>query len=1348
MLISALTGGRKLSKSQLDDTWDQILEGVNPNIVEVVGLRRGSWGDAIFNRFFFFTPNMRLSVSQSKIARSIVDQYTDTAIVKTGKATAVSFERLKSLLELHANDMKLQQKAIYEEMKSRGGNFARDIPGSNQGAKQFDIAVEMAYRRGESNIDPRLEMLDVNGNKFRPFATRDGGPLNDAALIGLKDAVKLFTKEQNIFDDIVVLSGMVTRQEIRDRKAFYRLTHGENFVHRIIDHTVVNQHKIPFMTAIKAGWKDLAEKQRGPLRTEISNLETSLEAAKLELARLSGERTAATSTARGAPAVRREIHALRRELADLEQLTQVAAEARGGLGRRGAVPSTTHALAARAARALFGESFRDARAVSHAAGGTMVVVRRGGTQHPLSTGIDNLEDGWWVYHLPDGADLTPSQLAQGGVGSQKKYDTLKEAKVAARENASNIEVFRLNFREIEVEVEHGFYAGTDPLERTERSQVVRRELAEKEAALSAIESAPSSGELRQGVRGQEDLVSAIEEGLAAKKLEEGRLEWNEDIGKTVWSGWALPSDAGHLTRAHSDPIMARSFLIADRFIEPFLRVSANAQRYNFYNGIGLKSVAFQRLAHTHDIDFQTRTQALLEESRKIETTIRNAENMDANELARHEARVRDIEDELIVRTETRRMHGDARLNPEFNTDTLKQILGEVVDLQTALIAARKAVRNAVGDEAVDSAKAAHLALIETYNTLSGKIARGGAEGSTESIGQIRAHRALPDSSPINPPDSVAVRAMALDRAMQAEVIAWRINRLLPRVLEERAVTWQRAISKDSYIVPLLREYNEKIAAGGREKPILKAKNKAIKDMEIIHDRLFNVHMRIPESERWAHGTTLLRNYNYATSMGGVTLSSFPDIAMGLFTAGLGPYLAATRRYAFYRFKRWVRDMPPEEHYFMQDYIFALEQSSTAAKGRAGSMAEVEGSLAGKRQLTISERTSQLSQSVADTTTMLGLLGKWNGFWKATNSLAASSRLGRISERLALGKSLKPGDKRFIDMLKIGEDDLVDINKLINRYGEVVDNTLGGKFYQSGAVNWKSVGNLTDRRVLELKTKMYAAMSLNGDLSILTPGAGNVPGMADRSWQARIVFQFQKFFMVGTENLLIPMIQRLALGDLQAYTTLVGLATCGVIVTSAKDAMRGRDSYPHITGGKRAEGSTSEQYYQNVARLAINAVDRSGGLGMLTQLWLAAETTAYPPSQFIVGDDETSSRAKQKSPFEAFAGPTVGKITDAIWLGNEAMKIMMGDTTLTARHLSKGRRMVPWQNVLPFTALADYGYNAYVALESHRNRPAWKRDWKPSDFYWRQFKFIEHRIAPSFVDVDFTNWSPKRSIMRE
>jgi len=1360
-LIESLRAGRNLDEDLVgDDAWNQILDGVNKNVVELVGLRRGSWGNFFFNKFFFFTPNMRMAISKSKEANRIIDVFTDTAIVKEGSTHGTSLERLKAMVELHAVGIRRAQRGIYDQAKSDGANFRMDLPVLDSGYDHFDIAVEMAYRRLDEKFDPNLTIMGPDGSGFQPFKTSDGKQLNHAAIKAIKEARKMFGEEQGLFDDMVVLAGMMTRKEVTDRKLFYVKTHGENFVHRIIDRQAVGQNRGEFLKLLKEGWEDLADKQRPELEESLARLQKAKLEAQEHLRGSEGSLAAVVEAKEELRFSRRRLREIERQIKEQKDLES---------GSHASVDLPTHKESERSMRTLFGESYRAARTVKNHIGGTVVVVRRGGDVHPEVRGTERLEDGWYLYYIHKGTETTGRDLKDSGVKYTKSFGTLKEAKEvmsdiseSGDEAASRFadtfmiqpgDLASISMRDNRIDILAEVAAGTSKLPGLE----VKKK--DEVAFIEEMRKFIGDSDAESSVTERKRFIFEADEAITGKQAEIDNLTWDEDKAEAVWKGWATPSQGDVLSLVHTDPTMQRSLLIADRYVERFLRISSDAQRHNFYQGLGLKVVAFHRLAHGDTIQFQRETNMLMEEAHRIERSLREtADDMADEEIVAKHLRVIEIEDELSILTETQRLRMDVRMNSSYGKEELQKMLAKVTKVTDALRSARKAMRDAVDDDK-EALSATYDKAYKEYTKLSKKVSKGEVPGSVEPEGKIRSDRILQWSSS-EPPSSTILSAVSSNRSIHAEVIAWRMARVTDRVIEERTHAWQMSISQLPHKAILLREYIENIKAEpGRAGKHAKVKDRAISDLDIVHQRIFNTWQRVPENRLWSASVNLVRNYNFATNMGGVTFSSLPDIAMGLFVAGPGPFLAATYKYGLYKLKRLITNLPPDEKYWVQDLIYSQELVGTNMQGRAGSIASVKAEMAGKRSYSATDRLEQASEAAANATTNLILLNRWNGFWKSVNSLASASRISRIADDISKGKSIdrfwanRRGDKRFISHMRLNERDLLDIAKLNKKFGSVYENDMGGKFYQTKAEDWSGTTGVSRRRAMELRARVTASVTTAGEMGIITPGAGNVPGMADRTIFARVMLQFKKFFIVATEQLLIPLAQRMGSFDLTAYGTAAGLMVAGTMVTAGKDAMRGRETFPHISGtGGRARGSTKEQYYANVAKLAMNAVDRSGAMAILSEPWGMLESTTYPPSdiltQNLLGANTGGglSRSQQKGWVEQMMGPTVGKLHEAWWMGNEALQMLVGGKPLNAKHLSRGRRFVPWQNVLPFTLLVDTGLSMGEAAMAYNTRSPWQKNWTPADFYWKKFKFIEHRLAPLLMDVDFTRYTPKTSIM--
>ena len=1350
LIIDAMQGGRRFDTKEFDETFDMILDGVNPQVVELTGLRKGTpWGNFV-NRFLFLTPNMRLAASELESARDIVEQLADTAMAKSGRNAGVSLERLKTIMNLQANANRLHMRDIWAKSKKAGSNLGS--------WRNFDIAVEMAYRR-QGKIEAGVVIRGTDGRDMKPFVTKDGEELNAEAVRSIKEGEKQFAEEQEVFDQVLVLGGGITRQDIKYRRSLYHTLHKENYVHRIVDRELVGDDKRGFMEGLKAGIEDLAGKQRPILSQELEQLKLdrrqAIAAAERAQAQISGE---VTGRAAERAEIRGQIQMWRTALTTLNNDIRSIDRNIARLDRLVAKPVKIGKDPGGLLKKAFNESrhyeYRSSIEVKHQYEGHVVVLK--------NSAPATADERWIVLHLrdykPEKIQSLTDAISSGNPANITNRFVYHKTLSAAKEMADSVSghqgarrfMHRFSIaspERVRATGDSGMTAEEITVQR-ELLEVQRREVeplvreAEEEVRLNrerartegAEESREFIRESRSELSGADRAASWFDERILEKDAEIRGLEWNKDKGLGVWENYRN-SPTGSITPL--DPFEARTLLIKDSYIEKFLKTSAEAQRFAFFNGGGLKSLAMQRLGSRSSISFIRTTQDLFDDADKTLTSIKAATREET--IMKHGRRAREVHDELIIRSEAQRLKHDARLISDYNQVKLRGVLNDVTRLERDILESRARLR----EEQSDANYEAYNSLVEEFNGISQNIAKKRIDDTSKPKGHIREHADLHDKM-VSVPDSVLSRAMAANQNVAAVEAKWLLDRATKIAEAERKNTSISEVSLQRIQATMDREVELRSTRGENRKKLNRANEKARKDLEILHQRIFGVWSE--PAQLWKHAGPLLRQYNYTKSMGMVTLSSLPDIAMGVFTAGLGPYLASSYRFFFYKIRRWATKAPPEDKFFMQDHIYAMEASSTHARVMAmANLDDTAGANAGKRHLNATERMEEIASWGADTTTRLSLLGKWNGYWKAVNSLAASSRIGRIGERLAVGKALTASDRQFLGMLNLDEVDVKDMSVLVDRFGEKANNVLSGHFYHTKAADWKGkVGRLSEERVRELKAKIESAISLNADLSIVTPGVGNVPGAINRTELGRQVTQFRSYFFAATETLVLPMMQRMGQGDPQAFGTLVGLITMGGMVGVAKDALRGVSSFPHITtGGSKADTSSPEDYYKNITLLVANAIDRSGSLGILSEVLNLAEKSKIGPVRMMTG--ELVGRAKARPITQIFLGPTIGSMEEGWHLLNEAFSFASGEA-IDARKVRLGRRFIPFQNVLPFTVIADAGYSYYEAVKAaNTSNRIWGTEKEPYEFYWQQFKHVEHRIAPLFTEIDFDNYNPRRSL---
>ena len=857
------------------------------------------------------------------------------------------------------------------------------------------------------------------------------------------------------------------------------------------------------------------------------------------------------------------------------------------------------------------------------------------------------------------------------------------------------------------------------------------ELQRLDAALAA---GAEPGQVRSMKRTVKERKKAAEEELE-------NLTPDPDRAMNVVMEWMKPAD-GVIQPTRGE--MRRSVLIKDEFIEPYLIKSVEAQRSAFFRNTGIRGVAFNKLASVESRQYVKRTNEINQETLELEDQLRNASTeQEVDDLYRKIAILAEEQDILV---QTARLSTDMRLASRLTDTELRAKLREVRVLKEGLMNAHRA-----------EDKVAFNELRTKLNDLSKDFVRVHKISDTnKSDGNISEHQAL-RSFRSREGRAVDTDDMVLD-ALDADPRIYKMAERLEAIRASGSAERQRIVRLETAGNEASRNFRmeatmeREVAANGYQKKQIKEFERHVNDLKVINERIFGVRGSDSDGALGTLGP-LMRNYNYMTSMGGVTLSSFPDIAMGVFTAGLGPYLATTYKYAKHVTKNMLSDSAPDHKFFQFDMIHALESNTQGARVRqlmAVDRTEVQAF--GRRRKEARQQMLDLSARGASAMTKYSLLGTWNGFWKAVNNGAAASRIGRIADKLGKGRRLSGSDQRFLDRLKLDKADVQDMDKLYKKFGESEGTGLGSRFYYAKSQLWSGgVRGMSSQRVFELKSKLNASLSMNADMSIITPGAGSLPAIVDKSEATNLLFQFKRYFFTATENLLIPMMQRTGTGDMAALMTGGGLLVAGAIVTAAKAQVKGQDPFPHLTltGGK-PEGSTKEDYYNNIVALTVNAVDRSGILGIMTEPMNLMSKLGYDPISVLTNSEEKLGRAQSRPVAEMLVGPSLGKLQTMFDVATSTIGIARGEEPLTAAATKDFMAMIPYQNLLPFTLIANTGF---TALEASDRADSYNRMYPDApakgaaDFYYDQFRFIEHRLAPLFAPVDYSGYDPKTAIVQ-
>ena len=417
----------------------------------------------------------------------------------------------------------------------------------------------------------------------------------------------------------------------------------------------------------------------------------------------------------------------------------------------------------------------------------------------------------------------------------------------------------------------------------------------------------------------------------------------------------------------------------------------------------------------------------------------------------------------------------------------------------------------------------------------------------------------------------------------------------------------------------------------------------LRDVSAVRDRVRGSYaLPADPSGLIVRAGRVVRNWNYARLMGGMTLTSIPDAGRTVTVHGL---------------ERVVRDglVPLVKN--LRGYRMAAEEAQLA--GTALDM------VLDTRAMQLSEvwddygRLSKFErgvQSLASNYGLVSLMAPWNAAGKQFAAVVTQSRLLRAAEAMAgHARSLDPKEGEYMAMLGIDTTMAGRIATEFSRHGE----------RQHGGVMLANTSVWADREAVDA---FRAALIKDVDRIIATPGQDKPLWMSTEL--GKTVGQFKSFSMASTQRVALAALQQRDAAALNGVVLSVGL---GMLSYAASSAAAGRDPSddPLVWLGE--------------------GFDRSGLLFWLT------DVNSMGGKVLGLGG---SSRYASRSATEALLGPTLGAGLDtSLRVAGAAGRgdWQEGDTRAL-------RRLVPWQNLFYLRRLfdaAEEGINEALGVPTGR-----------------------------------------------
>lgn len=429
-------------------------------------------------------------------------------------------------------------------------------------------------------------------------------------------------------------------------------------------------------------------------------------------------------------------------------------------------------------------------------------------------------------------------------------------------------------------------------------------------------------------------------------------------------------------------------------------------------------------------------------------------------------------------------------------------------------------------------------------------------------------------------------------------------------------------------------------AEAERKRLAQERDRAMADILGVRDRLRGTY-GLPEDPGALgyRAIQTVKSINHLRLMGGVTLSSFPDVARTMLSNGFGNFAGV----ALDAFTGNLSRLK-----------LAADEVKLAGPGwemvndtRTMALADLFDDYGrhSKAERAINAARSNFGQ--------LSLMAPWNWVNKTVAGITTQNRILRGAGALLDGKISKK-DAAFMARLGISEDDAREIGKLFREHGG-----------ETRGVAWANTSAWGDRRLADT---FHNAMRAEIDRVIVTPGqekplVASTPG-------GSLILQFQSYNFAATQRVTLAMAQGMAMGDASAFMTLATQISLGMVVAKIKMAQAGRGD---------------ETLDWTARRWLAEGIDRSGVIGVLTYVNLLSEkATAGKIGLSGLAGKEPLSRYYTRNAIGAFLGPSFGAASDLLSVSSGFFQ----DGGLKEGDVAALRRLLPYQNLFYLKGLFD------------------------------------------------------------
>lgn len=300
----------------------------------------------------------------------------------------------------------------------------------------------------------------------------------------------------------------------------------------------------------------------------------------------------------------------------------------------------------------------------------------------------------------------------------------------------------------------------------------------------------------------------------------------------------------------------------------------------------------------------------------------------------------------------------------------------------------------------------------------------------------------------------------------------------------------------------------------------KKRSKLIKqakvDAQLAEDMFRSLNGTLRQHDGMSHFTDQLLNFNFLRLLGGVTLSSIPDLAMVPMRNGL----LNTFRDGYLPMLRSFKTAKLAKDEFLDLDIGLEAEMNNVLKGLSDTDMDL-----GRTATAWDRNMDTLTRGFSKATG----IDYWTGFGRRMAAHVASSRIARLVNK----KELSSSELTELTNLGIGKSDVESVRAMLKKYsaskkGSFISNTQLWPEGRAKQAYLNAVQNATESTVLK-------------------PSKGDIPVFAQKTNMGKLLFQFKSFSSSATNKILIRGLQERDARTLMGVMYLTALGSASYLI---------------------------------------------------------------------------------------------------------------------------------------------------------------------------------------------------------